>query len=181
MGSSKANTFANLFHVFDDQYAIIENGLFETHLEYIYLEEIQLPKEKREIKVSIYLLFYSNTPSKTFYSFNSSTMLLLTKNTSDHFTYIRVVNKSLNGMSKQEIRNKKIKILLNKILDHHSVLRYLVNLQLHLIASIYFFFLNCKYELKYKATINDCPVTSYLSYSLQFCVSGYLHLNQLIH
>ena len=54
-------------------------------------------------------------------------------------------------MSKQEIRNKEIKILLNEILDHHSVLRYSVNLQLHLIASIYFFFLNCKYELKYQA------------------------------
>ena len=59
-------------------------------------------------------LFNNSIPFKIFYSPMDSEILCLASNNSDHLSFITLVNKLLNRMSKQGSQKRGIKILLNK-------------------------------------------------------------------
>lgn len=144
----RAHSFAITFRFIDDLSEINDNGLPEKHFKEIYPEELDLKKEKvsctkasfLDIEIQIFGIistnlynkrysspceitclpfFDSNIPSKIFYSSNGFEILHLARNTSDHVTFIVLVNKLLGRISKQRSQKKVTKILLNKIFGSH--------------------------------------------------------------
>ena len=63
--------------------------------------------------------FDSNIPSQIFYSFIGSKIFHLARNISGRLTFIMLVNKLLDRISKQGSRKRDIKILLNKIVGRY--------------------------------------------------------------
>lgn len=118
----KARSFTNTFYFIDDFYAINDNYLFEKHFKEIYLEELELKKEKisstkvsfldtdldiKDNKISsklydkqdffsfgiVHLTFCnSNIPSKSFQSSTGSKILRLARSTSNRVIYIILPN-----------------------------------------------------------------------------------------
>ena len=126
-----------------------EKGLFKKYFRGIYPEQLQLKNENvsrtktsfldivLEIIVNKILnkifdkcdsllfenvcmpLLNNNIPSKNFYSSIGSEILRLVRSTSDRLTFIMLINKLLDIMSKQRSRKMDIKILLKKFFGRH--------------------------------------------------------------
>ena len=88
-------------------------------------------------------------------------MLCLTRDANDHLTFLMLLKKLLGRMSKQGNQNSDISRLLNKVFGRH----FEVFNKLAVTDKDSIYFLNCKYELKYKII-----VTLQLSCKFLFCL-----------
>ena len=88
-------------------------------------------------------------------------MLCLARDANDHLTFLMLLKKLLGRMSKQGNQNRDISRLLNKVFGRH----FEVFNKLAVTDKDSIYFLNCKYELKYKII-----VTLQLSCKFLFCL-----------
>ena len=129
----KGPSFTNTFCFIDDLCAVNDNSLFEKHCKKIYPEGLETKKENESsTKVSflgIYLVMKGNNiltklykkqnsfaieivrniTSNIFYSCADSEIILLVRNTRDHITFIILIHKFLDRMSKQRCQTRNIK------------------------------------------------------------------------